>query len=155
MVKIYKKGKLDFEAPFYEFDCCITSYNDQQGSIFYDMYLIHRYSGDKRVANIGHWLGREAVKDEHRRLWNMLQQYMDVSRPLPDILPLEAQRADDPVTAAYDKETGRDSHYWRNMDDETYEKVIAERYEQEKSRSVFGPDIMPWIDESEQQGFVA
>jgi len=39
----------------------------------------------------------------------MIQQYMDTSRPMPDVLLLEAGRKLDPTTAEYDKNNPRDS----------------------------------------------
>jgi hypothetical protein len=59
-------------------------------------------------------------------LWDFLQQYMDVSKPLPDILALEPFRHLDPVTAEHDQRTGRPARYWRDMDEQAFKARINE-----------------------------
>jgi len=48
--------------------------------------------------------------------WEFLQQYMDISKPLPDVPTMEPFRDKDPVTAAWDKAHNRPPRYWREMD---------------------------------------
>lgn len=43
-----------------------------------------------------------------------MEQFMDITKPLPDIPMLEQFRHLDPTTAAYDKMINRDPNYWRN-----------------------------------------
>ena len=45
--------------------------------------------------------------------WEMIQQFMDVSGPLPDVPIFEPFRHRDPVTAEWDQRTGRDPFKWR------------------------------------------
>src|SRR5690606_18895472 len=62
--------------------------------------------------------------NEHFALWDYLQNYMDVSRPLPDIPYLEQYRHLDPTTAEHDQRTGRDPRYWIDMDDATFKVKV-------------------------------
>ncbi|WP_275289096.1 hypothetical protein [Halomonas elongata] len=52
----------------------------------------------------------------------MLQRYMDVSQPLPDVPRLEPFRYRDPVTAEHDRQTRRDPRYWRDLDIEAWKE---------------------------------
>lgn len=70
---------------------------------------------------------------EYYRLWNMIQRYMDISQPMPDILVLEPARERDPTTAAYDKQTGRNPRYWRDMSDEEYQQTLKKSQISKKS----------------------
>ena len=144
MVHIYKKDKGVFAAPFHEFDCYLASNPGNYGEIFYTMRLIHRYNGSKHTVDLGALLGFTAPIEEYYQLWNMMQQYMDISRPMPDNIMSEAYRHLDPTTAAYDKETGRNSHFWRNMDEEQYQAELTRRAAEQKPIPLQGEDIMRW-----------
>jgi len=144
MVHIYKKDKEVFAAPFHEFDCYLASNPGNYGEIFYTMRLIHRYNGSKHTVDLGALLGFTAPIEEYYQLWNMMQQYMDISRPMPDNIMSEAYRHLDPTTAAYDKETGRDSHFWRNMDEEQYQAELNLRAKKQKSIPLQAEDILRW-----------
>lgn len=61
--------------------------------------------------------------------WQFLQNYMDVTKPLPDIPALEEYRHLDPVTAEYDRKTNRPECYWRDMDDDTFKQKKREEFE--------------------------
>ncbi|WP_292953106.1 MULTISPECIES: hypothetical protein [unclassified Neptuniibacter] len=153
MVHIYKKNKEVFSAPFYEFDCYLASNPGNYGELFYTMQLVHRYKGTKHTVDLGALIGNSAPPEEYYQLWNMMQQYMDISRPMPDNIMSEAYRHLDPTTAAYDKKTGRDSHFWRNMTQEEYEAELERREEAQKSIPLEGEDIMRW--KKPDQPFVA
>ncbi|WP_415891624.1 hypothetical protein ACMXYN_09600 [Neptuniibacter sp. PT8_73] len=144
MVHIYKKDKEVFAAPFHEFDCYLASNPGNYGEIFYTMRLIHRYNGSKHTVDLGALLGFTAPIEEYYQLWNMMQQYMDISRPMPDNIMSEAYRHLDPTTAAYDKETGRDSHFWRNMDEEQYQAELKRRAKEQQSIPLQAEDILRW-----------
>lgn len=153
LVHIYKKDKEVFSAPFYEFDCYLASNPGNYGELFYTMQLVHRYKGTNHTVDLGGIIGNSAPPEEYYQLWNMMQQYMDISRPMPDNIMSEAYRHLDPTTAAYDKETGRDSHFWRNMTQEEYEAELERREEAQKSIPLEGEDIMRW--KKPDQPFVA
>src|SRR5699024_7944776 len=57
--------------------------------------------------------------------WEFLQNYMDISRPLPEYVVLEAYRHLDPVTAEHDKKTGRNPRYLRDMQQEALADFLA------------------------------
>lgn len=102
-----------FEAPFVEFDAYVERVV-QQGGIFYRLMLVHRYS--QKTFNKTSLSNIEAEKSEVLALWDMVQRYMDVTEPLPDVPRLEPFRHLDSVTRAYDEKTGRNPRFWRDLD---------------------------------------
>ncbi|WP_239688979.1 hypothetical protein [Pseudomonas citronellolis] len=124
--KTFKKTGVigEVTAPFYEFDAYIHTSPDRQGSPLNVLFLMHRYR-DIRVK-VGALLGAEQTPQEVCALWDLLQNYMDTSRPLPDTPALEEYRANDPVTAEHDRKTGRNPRYWSDMDDETFKARCRE-----------------------------
>ncbi len=108
------------EAPFYEFDGWVAGGATRYGPRF-DFILCHRYS--KLKVHIGDiLLGWHHVSRPCYALWDFLQNYMDVSRPLPEFPVLEPHRHKDPVTAEHDRSTDRPERYWRDMDDTTFKQ---------------------------------
>nr|WP_237142618.1 hypothetical protein [Pseudomonas citronellolis] len=124
--KAFKKTGVigEISAPFYEFDAYIHTSPDRQGSPLNVLFLMHRYR-DIRVK-VGALLGAEQTPQEVCALWDLLQNYMDTSRPLPDTPALEEYRANDPITAEHDRKTGRNPRYWSDMDDETFKARCRE-----------------------------
>ncbi|EPC03135.1 hypothetical protein L861_22765 [Litchfieldella anticariensis FP35 = DSM 16096] len=113
------KKKSPLEAPFVEFDGYVERVV-QRGGIFYRLMLVHRYSG--QVFNK---TSLSTIVDHHhevRALWDMLQRYMDVSQPMPDVPRLEPFRHLDPTTAEHDRQTGRNPRYWRDLDLDTWKE---------------------------------
>ncbi|MBN7770033.1 hypothetical protein KUV44_16490 [Marinobacter daepoensis] len=108
-----------FEAPFVEFDAYVERVV-QRGGIFYWLMFVHRYT--QKQFNKTSLSNIEAEKAEVLALWDMLQRYMDVTQPLPDMPRLEPFRHLDPVTAKYDQTTGRNPRYWRDLDLEEWQK---------------------------------
>ena len=147
MVTLYKRGnKVRFTHPFIEFDCVLMSAPSPQGHLNYNLMLVHRYQPYSVGVPISNLIGTNERVVEYQRLWNMIQRYMDVSQPMPDLLVLEEARAKDPVTAAHDQQTGRDPRYWRDMSDETYKKTLAAIAEQQKTSPATGPKINIFAD---------
>ncbi len=111
MVTIPQLGrKPDVILPFEECDgyyYCPQNPVGQQ----YKLYIGHRFS-DKGTDTLREWTRPWSVYYE----WEFIQQYMDVSKPLPDIPELEPYRHLDPTTAEHDRKTSRPPHYWRDMD---------------------------------------
>ena len=106
-------GGQKLTAPFEEFDAYVERVV-QHGGIFYRLMFVHRYTG-KQFSQTS--LSRiEPTKEEVMALWDMLQRYMDVSQPLPEMPRLEPFRHLDPVTAEHDQQTGRDPRFWRDLD---------------------------------------
>lgn len=112
-------GGKKLTAPFEEFDAYVERVV-QHGGIFYRLMFVHRYTG-KQFSQTS--LSRiEPLKEEVMALWDMLQRYMDVSQPLPDVPRLEPFRHLDPVTAEHDQKTGRNPRFWRDLDLEAWKQ---------------------------------
>ncbi|WP_286221069.1 hypothetical protein [Marinobacter apostichopi] len=109
------------EHPFYEFDAWCCARVDRHGSLF-DLVLSHRYS--KLDVTVGDILGSHGHPNMCYAYWDFIQNYMDVTRPLPDFPLLEKYRDMDPVTAEHDREAGRPERYWRDMDMDTFKKKV-------------------------------
>ncbi|WP_207389269.1 hypothetical protein [Marinobacter halodurans] len=127
------KGRY-FEAPFIEFDAYVERVV-QRGGIFYRLMFVHRYTG--KIFNKTWLSGVEASKHEVLALWDMLQRFMDVSQPIPDMPRFEPFRHLDPVTAEYDRKTNRPPRYWRDLDLEAWK--ASEGAELAKAQAQF-----PW-----------
>ncbi|MEP4466570.1 MAG: hypothetical protein ABJ022_09885, partial [Marinobacter alexandrii] len=106
-----------FEAPFVEFDAYVERVI-QHGGIFYRLMFVHRYT--QKTFNQTWLSGIEPTKGEVLALWDMLQRYMDVTEPLPDMPRLEPFRHLDPVTRDHDLKTNRNPRYWRDLDLEAW-----------------------------------
>ncbi|MGT0149901.1 hypothetical protein ACT691_11450 [Vibrio metschnikovii] len=63
-----------------------------QGHLNYNLMLVHRYHNYSVGVPIGNLIGSNERVAEYYRLWNMIQRYMDISQPMPDILVLEPAR---------------------------------------------------------------
>jgi hypothetical protein len=142
MVTLYKRGgKVRYSYPFIEFDCILATTPSQQGLVNYSLLLAHRYSGSMHGVPLGTLVTPHETVAEYYRLWNMIQCYMDVSQPLPDILILEEARQKDPTTAAYDQQTGRDPRYWRDMSDDAYAEAITQIEAKQSKMPETGPEL--------------
>lgn len=141
MVTLYDNDEdVIYSHPFVEFDCRLFSSTNQYGHLSFGIALVHRYSDYSQHVTIGEMIG-STHPDDHKRLWNVIQQYMDVSQPLPDLPLLEAFRSKDPTTAAYDKEIERDPKYWRSMSDKDFDQVVAQMAENQKHIPPLGKPI--------------
>nr|WP_275926986.1 hypothetical protein [Pseudomonas sp. 3MA1] len=120
-----KEGVIDeVTAPFYEFDAYIVTSPDRQGSPMNGLFLIHRYR-DIRI-NFNSLITPDNTLQKPCALWDFFQNFMDISRPLPDIPLYEPYRHLDPVTAEYDRQQQRPARYWIDMDDETFKAKVKE-----------------------------
>ncbi|MGA4603592.1 hypothetical protein, partial [Ectopseudomonas hydrolytica] len=86
----YKKNGAIGEkvAPFYEFDAYITVTPDRQGLPNNVLCIVHRYRD--LWINMGNFVGACNGTAVPCALWDYLQNYMDISKPLPDTPELEA-----------------------------------------------------------------
>ncbi|SDP98097.1 hypothetical protein SAMN05216213_109210 [Ectopseudomonas guguanensis] len=113
MVRIGRRFRPPFVAPFYEFDPVMQLQVTPHGGHDYVLWLHHRYTDNKVCLGMKmHSLGLD--KANIHAFWDTLQRYMDVEQPLPDLPVLEQSRHLDPVTAAHDAATGRPERYWRD-----------------------------------------
>lgn len=111
MVSLYMgKNTPRQEIPFDEFDPYMTFRTGPSGSTSFVLQLSHRYS----ETIIGHPKQFNEAYDVYLA-WEQLQQFMDISQPLPDTMETEPFRHLDPVTAEHDRRTGRREDYWRSI----------------------------------------
>jgi hypothetical protein len=120
----YKKHGIigELTAPFYEFDAYIETAPDRQGSAMNVLCIAHRYRDI--VINLSSLVNIDTRWQIPCALWDFLQNYMDTSRPLPELPRYEEFRHLDPTTAEYDKRTGRNPRLWIDMDDATYQQRL-------------------------------
>ncbi|MFS2191437.1 hypothetical protein ACCD02_04610, partial [Pseudomonas sp. Pseusp88] len=120
-----KTGKIgEFTAPFYEFDAYIITNPDRQGLPMIGLSLAHRYSN--KGMNFNDMIAPDNLAQKPCALWDFFQNFMDISRPLPDVPVHEAHRHLDPVTAEYDRQTNRDPRYWIDMDNDVFKAKLKE-----------------------------
>lgn len=139
----YKKNGTigELTAPFYEFDAYIATSPDSQGMPMNVLYLAHRYRNI--MINFGALLCPGPETQPACALWDFIQNYMDVSRPLPDLPQYEEYRHLDPTTAEYDRLTGRNPRFWIDMDDSTFKQVVREMHQRVASIDTFQrPNLM-------------
>ncbi len=67
-----------------------------------------------------------------------LEQFMDITQPLPDIPILESFRERDPTTVVYDKLHKRDPNFWRNKTKE--EIQLLAKAKREEVKALLGKD---------------
>ncbi|WP_290631875.1 hypothetical protein [Aquisalimonas sp.] len=112
MVSLWAGRKVGrVELPFAEFEAFASPVSTAVGTIRHRLGLIHRgtgYSAGYPGAQVELW--------ETQVIWEAMQQFMDVSRPLPDIPEFDGTRHLDPVTAEHDRKSGRPHRYWLDMD---------------------------------------
>ncbi|MBY6195349.1 hypothetical protein KUV78_16240 [Marinobacter hydrocarbonoclasticus] len=120
-----RKPPVVVEKPFYEFDAWCCARVDRFGSVF-DLVLSHRYS--KLDVTVGDLLGAHGSPTMCYAYWDFIQNYMDITRPLPELPLLEQYRHLDPTTAEHDQATGRPARYWRDMDDKTFKQKVDDMF---------------------------
>lgn len=126
MVRIGRRLRSPFVAPFYEFDPVIQLQVTPHGGHDYVLWLYHRYTDTKVCLSMKmHSLGLD--KANIYAFWDTLQRYMDVEQPLPDLPVLEQSRHLDPITSAHDAAIGRPSRYWRDLNVQQWKRSNARR----------------------------
>jgi len=139
----YKKNGTigELTAPFYEFDAYIATSPDSQGMPLNVLYLAHRYRNI--MINFGALLCPGPDFQPPCALWDFIQNYMNVSRPLPDLPQYEEYRHLDPTTAEYDRLTGRNPRYWIDMDDATFKQIVNDMHQRVEDIDTFErPNLM-------------
>nr|WP_301619497.1 sulfite exporter TauE/SafE family protein [Stutzerimonas stutzeri] len=134
MLRIGRRFRSPFVAPFYEFDPVMQLQVTPHGGHDYVLWLHHRYTDTKVCLGMKmHSLGLD--KANLYAFWDTLQRYMDVEQPLPDLPVLEQSRHLDPVTAAHDAAIGRPERYWRDRTLEGWKRNSASKTLREKLAS--------------------
>ncbi|MDB6048579.1 MAG: Uncharacterized protein JWR17_1325 [Pseudomonas sp.] len=119
----YKKNGTigELTAPFYEFDAYISTTPDRQGLPVNVLYLAHRY---RDIVINFRPIMPPGEGELLCALWDFIQNYMDTSRPLPDLPRYEEFRHLDPVTAAFDRKVNRNPRLWIDMNDQDYKHCL-------------------------------
>lgn len=129
MVTIYKDEqgqRVAYERPFYEFDAYLTRNPSPNGIIYYNLRIQHRYEDLAIKAFLDTSTGS---REPAWAAWDFIQNYMDITHPLPEVGVFEFCRPYDPTTIAYDQKTGRNPRFRRDMTMEEwydYEKKLLE-----------------------------
>lgn len=113
MVKVARRFRPAFTAPFYEFDATMEMRPGPHGNSSMTVWLHHRYS-DFEIFLGGKIQSLGMSREECLAFWDTLQRYMDVSQPLPELPILEQFRHLDPTTDAQDKLSKRPLRRWRD-----------------------------------------
>jgi hypothetical protein len=129
MVTFTWKGKR-VSYPFDEFDAAVQHVVGYAGNVNYHIILLHRYTSQFFRNTASCWNIWETEIE-----WEFMQQYMDISKPIPDIPQMEPFRDKDPVSAQWDAQHGRPKDYWKNM---TIEKAEA-MYKRAKDAAEYFP----------------
>lgn len=114
-----QSGEIRGQAPFHEWDGYLLSLPDHQGNIWYRLVLVHKTQ--EWALPMNQLLAATTNREDVLAYWDLIRQYMDVTKPLPEIPLFEAYRYLDPTTRAHDEKAGRDPYHWRNMSEDDYE----------------------------------
>lgn len=128
---LYKKNKVHQEIPFDELEATLSTVPPPTSHSTIYTALSLRHTKTNKV--VWHSLTGQPVgpgqEVTHAIWWEIWQQFMDASRPLPDIPMFEPYRHLDPTTIEWDKKHGRPPNYWENLDKETFDKLVKESTE--------------------------
>ncbi|MDO6527499.1 hypothetical protein Q4519_17605 [Motilimonas sp. 1_MG-2023] len=148
IVKVKKRFGL-VSYPFTDFDAFVDLHVDStSGQIYTNLAVVHR--NQKAVFYLNLTGELQATPQQHYLCWEMLQRFMDVSQPLPDIPQLEPFRPLDATTAAHDKATGRKADKWKKMSPKWFEQRLAKKLKKEQTRFNW-EDIPDLFDQQTQQ----
>jgi len=126
-VELTWKGKRE-RIRFVELEAGMRHVVGYAGNVRYHLFLYHRATG-RYVQDPRGCEEPWEVEVE----WECLQQFMDVSRPLPELPRSEPFRARDPVTAEHDRRVGRPAEYWKHVDEAEAQEMHARAREAAKS----------------------
>lgn len=127
-----QKGKQpDKEIPFAEFEPRIST-GSTPGGFYHQLVYVH-HTGSSIFG-----CGERFMVDVYLKM-AYLEQFMDITKPLPDMPCLEWCRDKDPTTSAYDKANNRPTNYWRDMNG----KQIRDRADTRRKElyKMMGPDM--------------
>ena len=131
MVRMPLKGGKVWEVRFDELEPYQFETMSPNGVFYYHLLFGHRYSDSYMTSPIRHMDPWVLHVD-----WEYYQQFMDVSKPLPDMPVLEPERALDPTTIAWDARMGRPQGFWA--------RTPSEAFKQLKIESWNAAEVFPW-----------
>ena len=114
--------------PFDEFAPYQYRTQSPNGPIYYHLMLAHQYSDAYVVSPQGHMEPWEVYLD-----WEFHQQFMDISKPLPDVPRLEPDRAYDLTSIAWDRRMNRPANYWRDSPEGYFAEASMASYQAAKA----------------------
>ena len=114
MLHIPRRNMPPAESPFAEFEPRIVT-SSMPGRFTHNLQYVHK------SGLIIFPVGEQVTADVYLRA-AYLEQFMDITQPLPDVPILESFREKDLTTVAYDKANNRHPRYWR---DKTKEEIQA------------------------------
>lgn len=122
-----KDGKV-WEVRFDELEPYQFETMSPHGIFYYQLMFGHRYSDSYMTSPIQHMDPWVLHVD-----WEYYQQFMDVSKPLPDVPVLESERALDPTTVAWDAKAGRPQGFWAKTPSEAFKQLMSESWDAAKA----------------------
>ncbi|MCP1672931.1 hypothetical protein J2T57_000023 [Natronocella acetinitrilica] len=125
MVRVPGKGKHIEEIPLHDFLPMMSRHFSLGVGGTTQLALSHR--SRELVISYHGTAGQEAWYPII--YWEFLQQYMDVTKPIPDVPELENDRWDDPFTRDWDQRHGRPRYWWRGMSKETFDRLLQDSRE--------------------------
>ncbi len=106
-------------TPYRDWDCSISYTSGHKGGKHYSFWMSHRYQKELNVM----FPNAPGTRHSGRVQAEIIECFMDISRPLPDIPELELYRQYDPVTAEWDARNNRPPRLFRDMSKETWNKL--------------------------------
>lgn len=119
MVVMPQRKGPDVVMPYKEFEPRIVRRVGSAG-VSHSLAYVH-YTGKWRFS------GGERFAIDALLQAAYIEQFMDITQPLPDIPSLERFRHLDPTTVAYDKMINRDPNYWRSKTSKEIDAIAKER----------------------------
>lgn len=128
---------------FTEFDGFINSTPSRSGVLYYSLEITHRQKRELRIPASDD----DPIKKITLMRWELIQEFMDISKPLPDIPELEPFRHLDPVTAEWDKKHNRPPDLYEKMSNKTFVKYQDKLVWEYEKGFQWGSDR--WLSEAE------
>ena len=119
MVHLFPRGNKEvIIRPYSEFDCSFSTHTGPKGGSSVSIWLSHRYE-----KHIKFPLNSDATPYTACLACDMFEQFMDVSKPLPDVPESEKYRPYDPTTAEWDKAHNRPPRLFADMSKERWKAL--------------------------------
>ncbi len=122
-----KNGKV-WQVRFDELEPYLHETISPNGVVYYHLLFVHRYSDSYMTSPTRH-MDAWAVNLD----WEYYQQYMDISKPLPDVPVFEPDRALDPTSIAWDEKTGRPQGFWAKTPNDAFKQLMQESWSAAKT----------------------